>query len=318
MGGRHSGVKATRRLPPGNAVSRTTRFSDPSAVDLWDACFRWRSGGQLRDRTIDATWQRVAGALTRSTGEERAYWHSRYAFAFGKWQILPDVRLLRYAGTDMPVPPMHDPVAVVNAGVFVSDPHTSSARFDHQRFGAAAAVAVRMLDDAVLEFGPTDALPMRLGVGMVGLGDALDALGLVYGSGRSPAVAQAIAQSLAMGCLQGSLILADERGRSRDDGGYALSALWRHRALSGPMAEAMSRNHRHACLTRIGRQPELACLANGASDALEPHEGARISHGGMRALSADAARRIIHNAVLPWVDSLLDPAPPCATSQAEA
>lgn len=289
---------------------RTTRFSDPSAVDLWDARFRWRSGGHLRDRTIDATWQRIADALTESEGDERAYWRSRYAFAFGKWQILPDPRLLRDAGTDVPVPSLLDPVAVVNAGVFVSDPNTDSARFDHQRFSAAAAVAVRMLDDAVMAFGAKDALPMRLGVGMVGLGDALDALGLAYGSSRSPAVAGGIAQSLAMGCLQGSLILADERGGGRDDGEYGLSALWRHRALSAAMADAVPRNHRHACLTRIGRQPELARLANGASDALEPKSGPAIASSDARALSADAARRMIRNAVQPWVDSLLDPTQP--------
>lgn len=299
-------------------MSRTTRFSDPSAVDLWDARFRWRSGGQLRDRTIDATWQRIAAALTESKGEERAYWRSRYAFAFGKWQILPDPRLLRNAGTDEPVPLLLDPVAVVNAGVFVSDPHTDSARFDHTRFSAAAAVAVRMLDDAVMEFGVEDALPMRLGVGLVGLGDALDALGVIYGSSRSPAVAGGIAQSLAMGCLQGSLILADERGGGRDEGDYGLSALWKHRALSGSMADAVPHNHRHACLTRIGRQPELARLANGASDALEPKVGVPISSGDERTLSVDAARRMIRSAVQPWVDSLLDPAAPYAPIRSEA
>lgn len=300
-------------------MSRATRFSDPRSVDLWDTCFRWRSPGRLHDRTVDETWQRVAAALTASEGEERLYWRSRYAFSFGQWQVLPDPRLLRYAGTDMPVPPMHDPVAVVNAGVFVIDPWTRAARFDHQRFSAAAAVAVRMLDDAVMRFGPDDALPMRLGVGLIGLGDALNGLGLAYGSPRSPVVAQTIAQSLAMGCLQGSLHLADERGNGPQQAEFGLSDLWKHRALPGAMAEAVLRNHRHACLTRIERQPELVCLANGASDALEPDSGSAPSPVSPHSLCLEAARRMIRNAVQPWVDSLLETSnAPCAMAQGGA
>lgn len=286
-----------------------TRFTDPHAVDLWDSRFRWRSGDRLCDRTIDATWQRVAQALAATEGNGGAYWCSRYAFAFGSWQILPDPRLLRYAGTDTPVPPLNEPQAVVNAGVFVSDPHTRQARFDHKRFGAAAALAVRMLDDAAMAYGPGDDQPLRLCIGMIGVGDALDRLGLAYTSGRSPAVAQAIARSLAFGCLHGALQLAEERGSPA--GGVGLAGLWMYRGLPASLAEAAARNLRYESLTRVESHPELACLANGASDALEPARTAETTALERERSGLQLAARAIRAAVQPWID-----APVCVSTGA--
>lgn len=292
---------AEKVLPP------LTRFTSPEAVDLWDSRFRWRSGGRLRDRTVDATWQRVASALAARDGDDRGYWRGRYAFCFSQWQILPDPRLLCFAGTELPVPLLRDPVGVVNAGVFVVGPGTRHARFDHARFAAAAAVAVRMLDDAVLRFGPDERLPMRLGVGLIGLADAFAALGLGYDSARAPLMAQAIAQSLALGCLRGSLSLVKERGnRAGGDGASGLASLWRPRALPAELADAVALDRRHECLTRIDSQPELALLANAASDSLEPTEAfQRGAKGG----DVRAVRRAIRNAVRPWIDVPPGPAP---------
>lgn len=288
-----------------------TRFTDPHAVDLWDSRFRWRSGDRLRDRTIDATWQRVAEALAACEGNGGDYWRSRYAFAFGSWQVLPDPRLLRHAGTDTPVPLLSEPQAVVNAGVFVSDPHTRQARFDHKRFGAAAALAVRMLDDAAMAYGPGGNQPLRLGIGMIGVGDALDRLGLAYTSGRSPAVTQAIARSLAFGCLHGALQLAEERGSPAGGSEAGLAGLWMYRGLPASLAEATARNRRHQSLTRIEAQPELACLANGASDALEPARTPETTAPEREGSGLQLARRAIRAAVQPWID-----APVCASARA--
>ena len=41
-------------------------FLDPVAVEAWDAWFRWREDGQLRDISVEATWERVAGALAQA------------------------------------------------------------------------------------------------------------------------------------------------------------------------------------------------------------------------------------------------------------
>jgi len=280
-----------------------TRFTDPHAVDLWDSRFRWRSGNRLRDRTVDETWRRVAEALAEPEGDGGVYWRSRYAFAFGNWQILPDARLLRHAGTDMPVPLLCEPRAVVNAGVFVADAHTRQARFDHKRFGAAAALAVRMLDDAAMAYGPGGERPLRLAIGMIGLGDALDRLGLAYASGRAPAVAQAIARSLAFGCLHGALQLAEERGSPEGSADAGLAALWLQRGLPASLADAVARSRRHQCLTRIDAQPELARLANGASDALAPARTSVETVLECDAWRMQVAVRAIRAAVQPWIDA---------------
>lgn len=284
-------------------MSSPTRFTDPHAVDLWDSQFRWRSGDRLCDRTIDATWQRVAAALANPEDDACAYWRSRYAFAFGQWQLLPDPRLLRFAGTDMPVPLLREPIAAVNAAAFVADAHMRRARFDHQRFGATAAVAVRMLDDAAMAFGPDDDLPMRLGIGMIGLGDALAALGLPYDSPHATRTAQAIARSLALGCLHGSLKMAEERGDRHGRSGRGLAELWRHRALPAELAEAVARNHRHECLTRIDGLSELARLANGASDWLGPSRQGWDDSDAAASADRQAAQRAIRGAVSPWIDT---------------
>lgn len=296
-----------RRWPLEKALTSPTRFTDPHAVDLWDSQFRWRSGHRLCDRTIDATWQRVATALADREGEECAYWRSRYAFAFGQWQLLPDPRLLRFAGTDMPVPALREPIAAVNAAAFVADSHTRRARFDHQRFGAAAAVAVRMLDDAAIAFGPDDDPSMRFGIGMIGLGDALASLGLAYDSPHAIRAAQAIARSLALGCLHGSLKMAQERGDRRGDrcgqGGQGLAELWRNRALPAELADAVARNHRHEGLTRIDGFSELARLANGASDGFDPSKDALHDSLGAASVDRQTAQRAIRGAVAPWIDA---------------
>ncbi|ALN91248.1 hypothetical protein [Lysobacter gummosus] len=284
------------------ALTLLTRFTAARAVDLWDGRFRWRSGARLHDRTIEATWQRVAATIAAPEGDSADYWCSRYAFAFSRWQILPDPALLRFAGTDRPVPVLPEPCAVVNAGAFVTDPDTPRARFDHKRFTAAAAVAVRMLDDAAMVFGAHDGRPLRLAVGLMGLGDVLEYLRLGYDCGRAPAVAQAIARSLALGCLQAALQLAQERGGRGGGAEAGLAERWKHRALPAALAEATERCRRYEGLTRIQMQPELACLANDASDALEPSMASAIAIAGA-APALQAARRRIRNMVQPWIDA---------------
>lgn len=260
-------------------MTRLTRFTDPHAVDLWDTRFRWRSGERLRDRTVDATWQRVASTLA-AVGGDSGYWCSRYVAAFGALQVLPDPRLLRRAA--------------LNAGAFVLDAGSARARFDHDRFAIAAALAVRMLDDAAVAFG-ADSGRLRLEVGVIGLADALARMGVDYLGDAAPAQAQAIARSLALGCLQGAGRLSRERGARA--GGDGLAAAWIAREIPAALADALSANRRHARLSRVRPQPALARLANGASDAIEPARGA-AEPGPLR-----AARARIAAAMQPWIDA---------------
>jgi ribonucleoside-diphosphate reductase alpha chain len=61
------------------SVSRllaSSAFTLLSAVEIWDAAFRWREQGQLRDLTIDDTWARVAGWVTRVEPGSAEFWNS--------------------------------------------------------------------------------------------------------------------------------------------------------------------------------------------------------------------------------------------------
>jgi len=286
-------------------LSTPTRFTDPHAVDVWDASFRWRSGDRLRDRTIDATWQRVAGALAAHTGVQAERWRQRYIDAFSRWQVLPDERLLRQAGTGRLPAALPEPQACLNLGAFVLAPRSAAARFDHAGFAAAANLSVRLLDDAVRLYEGDRAAAPELAIGVMGLADALAALGLDYRGREAQLAAAAIARTLAYAALDGALQLAQERGPGADGADGALAAHWRHRALPPELAEPLLRHRRHRRLTRISSQPCLALLANNASLGLAAHRARGGRDGGL-ALPADAAsgaQRALAAAMQPWIDA---------------
>src|SRR5690349_3269996 len=74
-------------------------FTDLAAVRAWDAWFRWRDARGLHDRTIEATWWRVARAAAAGEGAFSGAWERRYFDALTRWRLLPDERVLRGAGT---------------------------------------------------------------------------------------------------------------------------------------------------------------------------------------------------------------------------
>ena len=132
---------------------------------------------------------------------------------------------------------------VVNLTSFVIAPFTEGARFDFDRFTTVAMKAQRLMDDLVdleiecvdriLEKIEKDPQPehvkrierdlwhkiksagsngRRTGLGVTGLGDALAALNIRYGSDYSITVTNEIYKSLAVGAHRSSLIMAKERG----------------------------------------------------------------------------------------------------------
>lgn len=294
-----------------------TRFTDAAAVDAWDDGFRWRTAEGLRDRTIDSTWWRVAGALAAADGPLASAWAARYVDVFSHWQLLPDERLLRMAGTGVQLGRFDSPAAALNVGAFVLMPLTRQARFDAERFSRVAALAVRLLDDAlvVMHAGPPAASGLR--IGLMGFADALDLLGIRYDEARAADQASAVGKALAIGTLRGATELADERGPA--DADPAFVARCRDRDAPVDLVEAvLRRGVRHTRLTAIERQPHLALLANNASDALDP----RLSHPrpaldrtstkqpvGRPRMSAEAmvtAQLAIRAAMQPWIDAPID------------
>lgn len=296
-------------------MAHTTEFTDPAAVEAWDAWFRWRSDEGLRDRTIDATWWRVAEALAVVEGMQAPLWAYRFVEAFSRWRLLPDARILRSAGTDDACDFADGLSAVLNAAAFVSLPSSPQAGLDTQALTATAALAVRMLDDAALALFP-DA-PVRPGahIGLIGMADALRLLGLAYDSPQARDQARIVAACLAQGALRGSVDLACERGACDTDL-EPLRALWRMREMPAALVEdAVRCGVRYARLTDIAPHPRLAQLANNASDALdpvpavprEPHEPARrleTSHQAASAPFPSLIAQVELRAVLqPWIDA---------------
>ena len=132
---------------------------------------------------------------------------------------------------------------VVNLTSFVLNPFTSNAKFDYDGFTSVVGKAQRLMDDLVdleiecvdriLEKIEKDPQPesvkrierdlwtkiraaglngRRTGLGVTGLGDALAALTVRYGSQLSIEMTEAIYQHLAIGAHRSSCQLAAERG----------------------------------------------------------------------------------------------------------
>jgi len=281
-------VKSHDSLSAGLSNLSDSPFIDPIAVDTWDAWFRWREHGALRDLTVNATWDRVATALTSIEPADAAIWKERFTDAFRAWRLLLDERILATAGTGSHSWASDGLAAVLNAAAFIHVPLKSNPEFDVAGFENAAALAVRALDNAVVLLG--DKLPVTAGfrIGVIGLADALALFGLDYDSVAARAQAATIARSLAQGCLRGSLQLGRER-----DATVQTSEPWRTDARARNIAaelidEASEFGIRHRQLTAITSQPKLALFANNVADALNPSPG--TSHP-RNATSQDAQRR---------------------------
>ena len=236
-----------------SALSCLTKFTSDIAVDTWDAHFRWRVGDELRDRTIDATWRRVASAVSGVEHRDTGEWQERFVKAFQEWRIVPDARLLTWAGTGRSDFEFDTPAATLNLGSFIAYPRLSAAHFDYSAFRTTVALAVRFLDDAWLTYGSASSLP-NVRIGLMGFAQALAALGWSYASERACDFASAIGETLSAACEAVSQQLAQER------------------APFGPARPHSVR--RHPRMTGIHTQPLLALLANHVSDALDPMPGA--------------------------------------------
>lgn len=281
-----------------------TSFTDPVAVETWDACFRWRDGEALRDVTIDATWWRVAEAVAAVEGAQAPLWAHRFVDAFSHWRLLPDERLLRAIGTRDGLRDLETPSAVVNLGAFVPPSWGTPPRFDGDRLALTAALAVRLLDDAVLACHPSPAAT-TLRIGVIGLANALDALGLPYYSEAAHQLARTIARTLAEGCLRGSLDLAEERGPlASPSPSPDQVAQWHERGMPRHLVQRAQRiGLRHRALTAIDPHPMLAHLANHVSDAIDPPPAMVAPDMIDAALFAQFKMR---SAMQLWIDAAID------------
>lgn len=287
-----------RHRNPGNNVVPATRFTDPIAVEAWDAWFRWRDRDVLRDVTIDDTWWRVAEAVAAPNGAMAPLWAHHYVAVFSGLRLLPDERLLRAAGTGLGLESGEPLAAVLNIAAFVSTQLGTGPRFERAAFVDTAALAVHLLDDAMLVFDGI--VPVGLRIGVIGFGDALHKLDIAYASAAACVQARAFATALAEGCLRGAIELAEERG-ARDATPPYQPERWRLREMPGHLVERAARHGvRHLIQTAIQSHPRLARLADNTTDAIDP----RSRPGDTRpAIDMDRlAQREIRAAMQPWID----------------
>lgn len=73
-------------------------FQAQISRDIWDAKYRYRERGAIRDGTIEDTWQRIARALAAAEKTDRARWESRFNEALRGFRFLPGGRIQAGAG----------------------------------------------------------------------------------------------------------------------------------------------------------------------------------------------------------------------------
>lgn len=323
--------------PAAQALRRVPAFIDPAAVEAWDAWFRWRERGVLRDLTIEDTWSRIVATLASVEPAAHAEGFARrLADALASWRLLLDERIVAGAGTGRTEWPTEGLEATLNLAAFVRAPFTSAAQFDRAAFADAVDLAIRALDNAALLAGanvhPRDAVR----VGVAGLADALALLGTPYDSDAGRDFARETARALAEACLRGSARLAAERGSALAN---RIHAVERANAL-GASTELVATIRRHGLRferhTAVALQPKLALFANHVAEALDPlpPEGevwVDAPLGGIRAIrsagfAATLRRRVespgaiapgeigigvpgqieMRAAVAPWIDAPID------------
>ena len=244
--------------PPFPMPAAASPFRTPLAVDTWDAHFRWREDGRLRDFTVDATWQRVARALA---GGSLSLEHELLD-ALGGWFLLPDPTLLANAGTAKPYT-LVAPTASINLAAFTKTPHGVAAAFDRVRLRTVAALAVRALTHAAPK-----AQVLRIGV--VGFADALESLHVEFGSSQACALARDIAQTLWCSAVEVSADLVRDGAPSNWLGDEWLVRA-RSLGLDEPIVDRIRAcGMRHIRLSAITSQPALSRFANCIADALDP------------------------------------------------
>jgi ribonucleoside-diphosphate reductase alpha chain len=268
--------------------------------------FRWRDRGKLRDLTIDDSWSRVGRWLAQAESDSADHWANRFVAAFANWRVLPDETLLRLAGTDLAPHFEQAPLAVVGAAAFAGGHDQRTAQMDHAGVAAAAALGVRMLDDALMLSCSRPQQPVR--IGLIGMADTFDRLRVDFDSPAAVATATDVARDLLQGCLQGGLDLTLERGGAQAVSAYQLGR-WRQAGVDAELLGAISRRGlRRTPITGLFAAPRLARLANGQAEGTDPGKlaspvarAARMPADGRSSLIEAQLR--LRAAMQPWLDA---------------
>lgn len=180
---------------------------------------------------------------------------------------------------EIPLPPYGVcSLGSLNLAAFVLQPFTSAARWDLPGLAAAAALAVRLLDNVLeLSHYPLAAQQRqaldtrRLGLGITGLADALVMLGLPYGEDAARQAALQAMEAIKLAAYGASVELAREKGPFPAWDGRKYLAAPFIRALPGKLRERIaSQGIRNSHMLAIAPTGSISLLADGISSGLEP------------------------------------------------
>ena len=105
-------------------------FDAPISAEIWNAKYRFRSGGDLGDETVEATWARVAAAIAEAEpARMRRHWRSEFETALSDFKFLPAGRIIAGAGTGRAV-------TLFNCFVMGTIPDNLDGIFEHLREAA--------------------------------------------------------------------------------------------------------------------------------------------------------------------------------------
>ena len=162
---------------------------------------------------------------------------------------------------------------------FVTDPFGAEAGFDHARFAATVAIAVRMLDNVLTatvwplpEQAREASAKRRVGLGFTGLGDALILMGLRYDSAEARGTAAEIARTMRDAAYGASVALAREKGAfPLFDAEKYLSSGMAARLPEDIRAEIRAHGMRNSHLLSIAPTGTISlAFADNASNGIEP------------------------------------------------
>ena len=196
---------------------------------------------------------------------------------------IEDIRCTNPCG-EQPLPPNGAcNLGCVNLAVLVRDPFTSQAHVDFTRLAAVTKLGIRFLDNVIdLTAFPVEEQrreaeeKRRTGLGIMGLGNALQMLGVRYGSLGAQEITGRIMEALRDAAYEASIELAAERG--------PFPAFERERFLERPFVRQLperlragiaDKGIRNGVLMTIAPTGTTAIYYNNVSSGLEPTFGWR-------------------------------------------
>jgi ribonucleoside-diphosphate reductase alpha chain len=82
-----------------NTAMQASRFTQPVAEHVWKAKYQWTDGVGMREPSVDATWDRVALAISSGEAHHHNEWRERFRALLHDFRFLPGGRILANAGT---------------------------------------------------------------------------------------------------------------------------------------------------------------------------------------------------------------------------